>query len=110
MATGPAETGKSTAIRTGLSLFGCDEIGRFAKGTNAIFLERSSVSSLPYGIDDPALGGGRKGKTKSNVLGVGELIIDLYNGARSGNMKTGCVKPRSVPIIATSFDMEDLDR
>ncbi len=24
-------------------------------------------------------------------------------------MKTGCVKPRSVPIIATNFDMEDLD-
>ena len=53
VATGCSETGKSTAIRAALSLFGCDDIGRYVKGTNAAFLERSSLSTLPYSIDDP---------------------------------------------------------
>ncbi len=107
VATGESETGKSMAVRAGLSHFGCDDIGRFVKGTNAICLERSTLSSLPFGIEEGKKG---KGKTKANALDVGELIVDLYSGSRFGNMKTGSVQPRSVPVIATNIDMDELDR
>lgn len=57
VALGESETEKSTAIRAGLSLFGCDEISRFVKGTNAAFLEIAGRSTLPFGIEEA----GRKG-------------------------------------------------
>ncbi|SMN12438.1 hypothetical protein SPBRAN_888 [uncultured Candidatus Thioglobus sp.] len=53
LASGPSATGKTTAIKVGLSLFGCCNNNVFVKGTNRAFLERSSMSTLPYGIDDP---------------------------------------------------------
>lgn len=108
VATGESETGKSTAIRAGLSLFGCDEICRYVKGTNAAFMERASRSTLPFGIEDPAKG--KHGKSKANQLDISELIIDLYNGVRSANLKTGSLKPQSVPVLASNFDVEELDR
>ena len=50
VAMGESETGKSTAICTELGVFGCHQIGRYVKGTNAIFLERLSKSSILFGI------------------------------------------------------------
>ena len=48
------------------------------------FLERTALSCLPFGIDNPnmLLYGGRK------KLDVGELVVDLYNGAKTGNLRT----------------------
>ena len=48
IACGPAETGKSTALQTGLSLFGCDEIGISVKASNSILLERACSSGIFY--------------------------------------------------------------
>ena len=68
-----------------LSLFGATE-SSFVKGTNAFFLDRSAESTLPYGIDDPNL----KGRaSKTNFLDLQELIVDLYNGAKSANAVKG---------------------
>ena len=53
VATGAAATGKSTAVKAGLSIMGCANNNMFVKGTNRALLERSSLSCLPYGIDDP---------------------------------------------------------
>lgn len=39
VAIGPSQSGKSTAIKAALSLFTCDEIGLFVKGTNAVLLD-----------------------------------------------------------------------
>ena len=107
VATGEAETGKSTALRAGLSLYGCDEIGRFVKGTNALFLERACSSCLPFAVEE---GKGSRNRSKVNQLDISKLIIDISNGSRSANMKTGIVKPKTVPLIASNFDIEDLQR
>ena len=104
---GASETGKSTAIRLGLSMFGCDHIARYVKGTNAAFVERASRSSIPFAIEEAR--GSRK-NTGSNNLDLSELVMALSNGSRSANMKTGSLKPVTVPIISSNFDLEDIER
>jgi len=106
VAMGCAETGKSTAIKAALSVFGCHHISRFVKGTNAIFMERASRSSLPFGIEEAQ--NSKKGSRAK--LDLTDLVIDLYDGTISANMKSGIMKPRSVPILATNFEVEDIDR
>ena len=103
VATGPPATGKSTAIKVGLSLFGCSNNNVFVKGTNRGFLERSSISTLPYAIEDPS---NRKGKSKANSLDIEELAVDLYNGSPTTNYNSGILQPLSIPLIATNFDGE----
>ena len=56
VAIGDPETGKSTAIKAVLCLSGSQESGYYVKGTNAVFLDRASTSTLPFGIDDPHIG------------------------------------------------------
>ena len=106
VAIGESETGKLTAIRAALSLLGCHQILRYVKGTNVLFMERASQSTLPFGIEEAVPS--KKGNT--NKLDLTELVIDLFDGAVSANMKTGALKPKSVPVLATNFDVEDIDR
>ena len=101
VAVGPSETGKTTAILTALSLFGCHESAYYVKGTNAFFLERSASSTLPYGIDDPQ---------SSNRLDLPELIVDLYDAAKSANAVKGSKKPKSTPVVATNWKLQDDER
>lgn len=108
VAIGEAETGKSTAIRAGLSLCACDQLSLYVKGTNAAFLERSNRSTLPFGIEEGARG--KKGKSRANQLDMPELIIELYNGSRMTNLKSGTMKPRSIPVVASNFDVEDMEK
>ncbi len=98
IAFGPTETGKSTSIRAALSILGCQRAGFYSKGTSAYMMERSALSCFPYAIDDPNMGSyaGRK------QLDVGELIVDLYNGAKTANLRSGALQPCSAPIIATN--------
>ncbi len=105
IACGPSEAGKTTAILAGLSICGSSNTSHYVKGTNAFFLERSSLSTLPYGIDDPNIGIGGA-KSKANFLDISELIIDLYNGAKTGNSLKGARTPLSIPIIATNFSIK----
>lgn len=107
IASGPPATGKTTAIRAGLALCGCANNNMFVKGTNRGFLERSSMSTLPYGIDDP---GHSKGKSRANNLDLTELVVDLYNGAPTTNYSTGVLIPLSLPIVATNFDQDSSTR
>lgn len=104
VASGPAATGKTTAIKAGLSLFGCSNNNMFVKGTNRGFLERSSISTLPYGIDDPSQG--FKGRSKANQLDIAELAVDLFNGSPTTNYSTGILVPLSLPLVATNFDSD----
>ena len=46
----------------------------------------------------------------SRRLDLTELVIDLYDGAIYANMKTGSLTPKCVPVLATNFDVEDMDR
>ena len=106
VATGDSGTGKSTSIKAALALFGIAHNNIFVKGTNAGMLERSTRSTLPYGIDDPA-----KGKrSKVNQLDIGELCVDLYNGQKTLNLRSGSCKPMGTAIIATNFETDQMDR
>ena len=107
IATGPPGTGKTTAIRAGLSLFGCANNNMFVKGTNQGFLEKSSISALLFGIDDP---GHAKGKSRANHLDIPELVVNLYNSAPTTNFNTGILVPMSLPILATNFDTDSSSR
>jgi hypothetical protein len=107
VASGPSATGKTTAMRVGLSLFGCCNNNVFVKGTNRGFLERSSLSTLPYGIDDPQSG---RSRSKANKLDLCELAVDLYNGSPTTNYATGILTPLSIPIVATNFKSEAEER
>lgn len=77
----------------------------YVKGSNAFFLERSSVSSLPYAIDDPP-----KGRSKGNSVDINDLIVDLYNGCKTANLRSGPLKQLSVPLIATNFNLKKEER
>lgn len=98
---GPPETGKTTAILAALSICGSTESSYYVKGTNAFFIQRSAECTLPYGIDDPQMSSSSN-SSKTNRLDLPELIIDLYNGAKSANMIKGSKKPKSAPLVATN--------
>ena len=106
VAMGPAETGKSTAVRLSLALFGLKESSHYVRGTNALFLARSAACVLPFAIDDPK----GKGRAKTNQLDIGELVVDVYNGSSSANLKTGSRKPVTAPTIASNFMVEETPR
>ena len=108
LALGESETGKSTAIRFGLSLFGCDEISRYVKGTNAAFTDRACNSAIPFAIEEAR--GSKRSSVGNNNFDLSDLVMALSNGSRSTNMKTGSVKPKTVPVLSSNYDMENLAR
>ena len=65
VATGDLTTGKSNSIQLALSTSGVSNNNLFVKGTNRAILERSSLKTLPYGIEDPSAGKKGKKRTKS---------------------------------------------
>ena len=75
----------------------------YVKGSNAFFLERSAISTLPYAIDDPPKG-------SSSGVDMNELVIDLYNTCKNANLRRGSLEPRSIPIIETNFALKDEER
>ena len=77
IAIGLPETGKSTAIKLGLSMVGMDESSKYVSGSTTFFLERSSLSTLPFGIDDPP-----EPNSKS-PLKPADVIMSIYNGAKT---------------------------
>ena len=59
VATRDAGTRKSTTISALLAMCGCAHNSVFTKGTNAGMLERSSRSTLLYGINNPSKSKGK---------------------------------------------------
>ena len=76
----------------------------YVKGSNAFFLERASLSSLPFAIDDPPK------TTKSGGCDISDLIVDLFNGCKTANLKAGSLQPLSTAIVATNFDIRKEER
>ena len=93
---------KDNSHPSALSLYGCTESSYYVKGTNAFFIQRASESTLPFGIDDPQI----SSSSKTNRLELPELVVDLFNGAKSANAVKGSKKPRSAPIVATNFNLK----
>ncbi len=106
---GEPETGKSLTLRCALALIGAVLSSYYVKGTNAYFIERSAKSTLPYAIDDPLLKGTSK-TSKANSLDLQELIVDIYNGAKSANANKGSRVPISAPYVATNFHVGSDER
>ena len=65
-----------------------------------------TVSIVNLGIDDPQTT--KVGKT--NRLDLPELIVDLYNAAKSANAVKGSRKPKSAPIVATNWSLQNDER
>ena len=59
-------------------------------------MQHLSKSQIPIGIDNP-----QQQKT------IGEMIVDLYNGAMCITIAHGDIKPLTAPIISSNFSMED---
>lgn len=99
LAFGNSATGKTTALLCGLSLLGAQESRFFSKITKEKMLQMCSSSSIPLGVDDP--------QSKNDIS---RLIIDLYNGAKSGTMGYGERKPTSTCVISANFTTIDQQR
>ncbi|XP_064393840.1 uncharacterized protein LOC135341260 [Halichondria panicea] len=99
LAVGPTETGKSTALKAALSIFGMAKDAFYVEGSNAYFMERSALSCMPYGIDEAT--------AHSKQLDVVKLIVDLHGAAKTANLRRGAFLPLSVPVIATNDKLKD---
>ena len=94
--------GKSTAAKCALSLCGQQHVGHIMKTyatSDSMVAERMVNSTLPFVLDDP------KGPED-----IGEILITVYDGALSGNMRKGLRKPRSLPIFSCNFEMSAIQR
>lgn len=74
----------------------------YEKVTNAFILERSSMSTLPFAIDDPS-------QTPTKGSDLNELIVDLYNKGKSASLRKETT-PRSLPLVATNYRLKAEER
>ena len=99
LAFGQSGTGKTTALRCGLSLLGIHDSHFFSKVTKEKILQMACYSGVPLGIDDPQSQGD-----------ISRLLIDLFNGAKNGTIAHGEMKPHSTCIISANFATGDQQR
>ena len=75
----------------------------YERVTNAFIMERTSVSTLPFGIDDPSA-------DSSKQYNLSEVIVDLYNGGRTANSKKGVTNAVSLPLVAINHSLPQDER
>ena len=75
----------------------------YEKFTNTFILERATVSTLPFAIDDPS-----QKPTKGSDLN--EIVVDLYNRGKIASMRRGSAIPMTVPVIATNYALSQEER
>jgi len=92
VAFGPSGTGKTTALRGGLAIVGAYPNRFFSRGTKEKYLELCCESTIPIGIDDPSV-----------QKDIDSLILDLFNGAKSGSITRGERKPCTTAVISANF-------
>lgn len=89
---GPPATGKTTALRCGLSLLGAYPQRFWSFGTKEKYAALCSESTLPLGIDDPR-----------SQTAISDLVMTLYGAAQEGTMSRGNYKANSLAIISSNF-------
>lgn len=58
--------------------------------------------SLPFAIDDPP---------KSSKGGdMSDLVVDLFNGCKTANLKAGSLQPLSTAMVASNFTLKKEER
>lgn len=88
--------GKSTALKCALSVVGQVEDGHVMKTkstSDVLCMERCIKSTVPFGLDDP-----------KTTQGIGEMLIDLCNERKIGNMRVGLRSPQTIPILCCNLD------
>lgn len=75
----------------------------YEKFTNAFILEWASVSTLPFGIDDPA-------EKPSKGSDLCDIVVDLYNCGKTATLRRGAVVPKSMPLVATNYQLRQEER
>jgi len=88
------DMGKTTALQSGLSLLGAHEQRFFSRGTTEKYSIHCCESSFPIGCDDPL-----------SEVQTGQLVVDLYNGAKVTTVKRGDMKPLSTAVVSANFTM-----
>lgn len=91
---GDVGTGKSLALRASLSIFGGHKTRFYSRGTREKYQLLLSQSTFPVGIDDP-----------QRPDAIGELMIDLFNGAKSTTVAHGDVQPITSGIVTANFNL-----
>lgn len=99
LAFGESGTGKTTALRCGLSLLGIQEFRFYSKVTKEKILQLLCDSGVPLGVDDP--------QSRNDIS---RLLIDVFNGAKTGTMSHGEKRPHSACVIAANFTTLDQQR
>ena len=95
VAFGPPSTGKTLSLRVGLSLFGADnQRNHYNNCSKAYCLLRSSISTIPFFLDDPKI-----------ASQIAELIICYFNGTIPANVVHGDTQPLTCPLFATNFSI-----
>ena len=75
----------------------------YERVTNAFILERASVSTLPFAVDDPSA-------MSNKQYNLNDVIVDLYNGGRSASMRKGVTCAASIPIVAINHSLSQDER
>lgn len=99
---GCSQTGKTQTCKTALALIGMQRKGFYKKSTSKKwFLDRCSMSSMPFIIDDPRDIKDKKGETTvpSDLL---DLVNDIFDGGIVANPRTGAIRPRSLCMISSN--------
>ena len=93
---GSSQTGKTTAPQCALALFGCHRHTFYSRGTKEAYLQKCCSSTLPVGCDDP-----------HSPAAIGQLIVELFNGAKSTLVKSGDKIPITSCIISANFNLAE---
>jgi hypothetical protein len=66
-------------------------------------MERASVSTMPFAVDDPAA-------ETSKQYNLSEALVDLYNGGRRANSNKGVTNALSIPLVAINHSLHHDER
>ena len=92
---GQPQTGKTTSLKAALSAFGCHQRTFYSRGSKEAYLRRCCESTFPVGCDDP-----------QSPAVVGQLIVELFNGAKCTLVK-GDITPTTSCLVSANFNMSE---
>lgn len=66
----------------------------YEKFTSCFLMQRASISTLPFGIDDPS-------SKPAKGSDLSEVLVELYNKGKQGSSGRSSVEPKSIPLVTT---------